>query len=304
MTSERESTRGSADNCLGRLAAWLHARARLQACGVFQCSWRHACSRIRPARSRRSISSNWPSRLEQGKVEFEVKLETLVQEITVKAEIVSRPDSRLWKALFDRDTFVRPHAKDAVSQVFGSYPAAPLHDRLKAGYQDVCANSPLDRAPQQVFKEAFAELHNLFEPSSPRGLHDHAADVGGRRARPPCRRIVQVGPAGRGSGRRRRAGRFCRARVDGGAVARQEARTRRHRAGPRRLGEPSRPIQGVPPAAEGKIGGRSGARGRPIRGSTSINRSRRWENIPISFACWACSSSWRSMSPVRLRRAC
>src|SRR6188474_400496 len=88
---------------------------------------------------------DWPSRLEPGKVEFEVAF----GQTKVKARLVSHPDARLWKALFERDTFVRPHAPSAVSPVYATYPAARLHDRLKAGYQDVCANSPLDRAPEQ-----------------------------------------------------------------------------------------------------------------------------------------------------------
>jgi hypothetical protein len=75
---------------------------------------------------------------------------------------VLRPD--LWQALFNEDTFVRPHSPDDISGAFQSYPAARLHDVVKDGYQDILQKSPV-KPPSQL-PSAFEDLVRLFIPAS------------------------------------------------------------------------------------------------------------------------------------------
>ena len=112
---------------------------------------------------------DWPEHCGPGKIEFHVAFAGFPP---VKADIVSQPDSDQWKALFDGETFVRPHQIDATSGIFGTYPAARLHGDLKAGYQEVCAKAPLDHPSPDVVERAFPGVQTLFAPASPALLAD------------------------------------------------------------------------------------------------------------------------------------
>src|SRR5262245_40827487 len=88
---------------------------------------------------------NWPARLRRPDVSFQMQFGST----KVPATLVDmlRPD--LWQALFNEDTFVRPHSPDDISGAFQSYPAARLHDVVKDGYQDILQKSPV-KPPSQL----------------------------------------------------------------------------------------------------------------------------------------------------------
>jgi hypothetical protein len=112
---------------------------------------------------------DWPARCKRGNIEFHV----VFSGVRIRADIVSQPDSDRWKALFPPETFVRPHRIDTTSGIFGSYPAAQLHDDIKAAYQAVCANSPLNHPAPDVVSPAFANVPTLFAP----GVGDFAVNL-------------------------------------------------------------------------------------------------------------------------------
>jgi hypothetical protein len=113
---------------------------------------------------------DWPARCAPDKIEFDV----VFSGVRVRADIVSQPNSDRWKALFPPDTFVRAYQSDATSGIFGSYPAAQLHDDLKAAYREVGANSPLNHPAPDVVTRAFANVPTLFAPAA----GDFAVDPG------------------------------------------------------------------------------------------------------------------------------
>ena len=79
--------------------------------------------------------------------------------------MVSEPNPDLWAGLFNEDTLVRAHGPNVLSPVFGSYPAARIHDYLKTGYQQVSVNSTLELASRSGVASAFPELVQAFGPS-------------------------------------------------------------------------------------------------------------------------------------------
>ncbi|MGA5760695.1 hypothetical protein [Nonomuraea bangladeshensis] len=103
---------------------------------------------------------DWPSLITSGTLQFGLGIGGAV----INTEITGRPESRLWASLFGSETFVRPYVPDATSQVFGSYPAAHMHDLVKAGYQEVAVDSPLPAAAQVGVPEKFAGILPLFGP--------------------------------------------------------------------------------------------------------------------------------------------
>ncbi len=105
---------------------------------------------------------DWPRLCGPGKIQFDVEFPSA----RVRARVVSQPESRLWQALFDAATFVRPHQLDANSGVFGSYPAARLQQDIKSGYQNVCEQSPTELPPPTTVTSAFGDVARLFDPIS------------------------------------------------------------------------------------------------------------------------------------------
>ena len=101
---------------------------------------------------------DWPGRLVSGGLTFAVQLAGR----TIEAGIASAPESRLWTALFAPDTFVRSHERVRMSPVFGTYPAARLHDRLRAGYRQVGVTSPVVPAAPGAIAAAFSDVHRAL----------------------------------------------------------------------------------------------------------------------------------------------
>src|SRR4029453_18635525 len=65
----------------------------------------------------------------------------------------------------------------------GSYPAAPLHDFLKSGYQNVGASSPITHPTPEVVSAAFPEVQALFDPAPLEFLDDPSLSDSEKRAR-------------------------------------------------------------------------------------------------------------------------
>jgi hypothetical protein len=106
---------------------------------------------------------DWPSRLVSGRLTFTVQFDGKAFD----ASISGAPESRLWTALFTPATFVRPHQRVRTSAVFGSYPAARLHQRLRGGYQRLGAGSPIEPAAPPAIAAAFDDVHRaLTAPAS------------------------------------------------------------------------------------------------------------------------------------------
>ncbi len=100
---------------------------------------------------------DWPAVFASASIGFDLAF----GDTTIPAEIVSRPESALWRALFDAGTLVRPYLLDSTSPVFGSYPVARVHDMLKSGYQELGADGRLDPTRPDL-PAAFAEVRRLF----------------------------------------------------------------------------------------------------------------------------------------------
>ena len=95
--------------------------------------------------------------------------------MTRDATIVAQEAPQLWSALFNVNTFVRPHTPDNLSLVVGSYPTARLHDLVKTVYQDTIVDSPLE-PPIDALPSALAPLLPLFGPASDDGRGTHGSD--------------------------------------------------------------------------------------------------------------------------------
>lgn len=100
---------------------------------------------------------DWPARVggDRG-LQFDVVTGTGVR---VPATITGTLDSPRWRALFAPSTLVRSHAAEPLAGVYGSYPAARLHRRIKAGYQTVVLGSPVAPPTHATIAQAFPELH-------------------------------------------------------------------------------------------------------------------------------------------------
>jgi len=106
---------------------------------------------------------DWPACLTSGRVTFTVRFAGK----TIEANMTSAPESRLWTALFAPDTFVRSHERLRMPSVLGTYPAARLHNQLRAAYRHVGVASPMEPAAPEAIAAAFGDVHRaLTVPSS------------------------------------------------------------------------------------------------------------------------------------------
>src|SRR5262245_28126190 len=90
---------------------------------------------------------NWPAQLQPG--QFRCQLD--VDGTPIPTDIVSRPESTSWQALFSKDAMVRQYQTETPPGVYGSYRAATLHQRIKAAYQRVATEPSVhDEMPRLV----------------------------------------------------------------------------------------------------------------------------------------------------------
>jgi hypothetical protein len=103
---------------------------------------------------------DWPKAMQDKGASFRVKFGNVVKNAT----IASPTTLGLWTALFNRNTFVRPHVSDVIMGLYGSYPAARIHDLIKTVYQDTAIASFL-KPPADGLAPALASISQLFRPN-------------------------------------------------------------------------------------------------------------------------------------------
>ena len=103
---------------------------------------------------------DWPKAMQDKGASFRVKFGNVVRDATIAS--AARPG--LWPALFNNNTFVRPHVPDGIMGVYGSYPAGRIHDLIKTVYQDAAIDSFL-KPPTDTPPPALASISQLFTPN-------------------------------------------------------------------------------------------------------------------------------------------
>ncbi|MEM1313800.1 MAG: hypothetical protein AAGI51_04545 [Pseudomonadota bacterium] len=102
---------------------------------------------------------DWPAVLGGASFELELGGDALA------VELLSEPESDVWRAMFADDTFVRPHEfEDLRGATILSYPAFRLHEHLERTYAEMAQRDASDRPPVRDLQVKLREIVSLDVP--------------------------------------------------------------------------------------------------------------------------------------------